>query len=282
MAKPLRLFFEQLSRFWDFIGPCFMMFGTYQPRGINSKYDIGGSLQWQKEELSTLEEILNGNEVMNKKQCKHLLTELHKVVECVEKMIALSIEVQEFGVALEELCCITQKLGVMVSECRNQNQCQAIAFQINNKEAFRELVYDLRYCWDVIHDIHLASHARLHSVMFTINLNVPTLQEIEDDKKVLEETLEDGGNYKWRDYLWRRLGELQLEGGELDGVEVLKDNDSLKSKLLKKIGKGGYGAVGITMCNKDFASSKWNPKFSQRGWYSNRIEPSVSHQIHIL
>ena len=180
-----------------------MMFGTYRPRGINSKYDIGGSLQWKKEELSTLEEILNGNEVTNKKQCKHLLTELHKVVECVEKMIALSIEVQEFSVALEELCCITQILGVMVSECRNQNQCQAIAFQINNKEAFRELVYDLRCCWDVIHDIHSASHARLHSVMFTINLNVPTLQEIEDDEKVLEEILEDGRNYKWREYLWR-------------------------------------------------------------------------------
>jgi hypothetical protein len=88
---------------------------------------------------------------MNKKQCKHLLTELHKVVECVEKMIPLSIEVQEFGVALEELFCITQKLGVMVSKYGNQNHCQAIAFQINNKEAFRELVFDLRCCWDMIH-----------------------------------------------------------------------------------------------------------------------------------
>ena len=93
-------------------------------------------LRWQGKEIRRLEEISNENEVLNKKQCKHVLTKLNKVIEYVGEMITLSGEIQKFGVALEELCCITQKLGVVVSECGNPNRSQAIAFQINNKEAF--------------------------------------------------------------------------------------------------------------------------------------------------
>ena len=69
MAKLLQLVFKQLSRFWDFIGTFFMMYWTYWQRGTIYKYDIGGLLQWQKEEISRLEEISKGNEVLNKKQC---------------------------------------------------------------------------------------------------------------------------------------------------------------------------------------------------------------------
>jgi serine/threonine protein kinase len=244
MATFLQMFFKQLSRLWHYIGTCFMMFWTYyRQRGTICEYDIGGLLQWQKEEIKRLKEISNGNEVLNKKQCKHLLTKLSKVVECVGEIITLSSEVQLFGVALEELCCIIQKLGVVVSDCANQNRFQAIAFQINNKEVFRELVSDLRCCWDVIYEIHSTSHPGWHSIMFTVDLDVPTLKEIEDDERFLEERLKYGGNDEWREYLWRRLGDLKLEGGELDGVEVPNVIDSLKPNLLKEIGEGAFGVV---------------------------------------
>jgi serine/threonine protein kinase len=130
-----------------------------------------------------------------------------------------------------------------VSECGNQNRIQAIAFQINNKEVFRELVSDLRCCWDVIYEIHSTSHPGLHSIMFTVDLDMPTLKEIEDDERFLEERLKDGDNYECREYLQRRLRDLRLEGGELDGVEVLNVMNSVKPMLLKKIGEGAFGAV---------------------------------------
>jgi serine/threonine protein kinase len=243
MAKLLQLVFEQLSRIWDFIGTFFIMFWTYQQRGTIHKYDIGGLLQWQKEEISRLEQISNGKEVLNKKQCKHLLTKLNQVFECVDKMITSSSEVKNFGDALEELCCIIQKLGVVMSECGNQNRSQAIAFQINNKEAFRELVSDLRCCWDVICEMHSTSQSGSHSDMFTIDLDMPTLKEVEDDEKVLQESLKDGSNYEWSEHLRQRLRDLQLEGGELDGVEVPTVIDSLRPKLLKQVGEGAFGAV---------------------------------------
>ena len=66
MAKLLQLFFEQLSRFWDFISTCFMMFWTCRQRKTIYIHNIGGSLHWQKEEIRRLEEISNGNEVLNK------------------------------------------------------------------------------------------------------------------------------------------------------------------------------------------------------------------------
>jgi len=87
MAKLLQMFLEQLSRFWEVVGTIFVMFWTYRQGGNIHKYDIGGSLQWQKEEIRRLKEIANGNEVLNKKQCKHVLTKLTKVVECVGEMI---------------------------------------------------------------------------------------------------------------------------------------------------------------------------------------------------
>ena len=44
--------------------------------------------------------------------------------------------------------------------------------------------------------------------------------------------------------------------------------DSLKPKLLKEIGKGGYGVrinmLWISMCNKDFASWEWNLNFCKK------------------
>jgi hypothetical protein len=243
MVKLLHLFFEQLSRFWDFIGNYFIMFWTYWQRGTIYKYDVGGLLQWQKEEIHRLERISNRNEVLNKKQCKHLLTRLEKIEECVRKMITSSSEVQHFGVALEELCYITQKLGVVMSECGNQNRSQAIALQINNKEAFRELVYDLRCCWDVIYKMHSTSHPGSQLVMFTIDIDMPTLKEIEEDEKILQESLHDGSDYEWREYLRQRLGDLQLEGGELDSVEVPIVIDSLKPELGRQIGEGGFGVV---------------------------------------
>ena len=243
MAKLLQSFLLLLSRLWDFIGTCFMMFWTYWQRGTIYKFDVGGLLQWEKEEISRLEEISNGNEVLNKKQCRHVLTTLKKVVECVGKIITLSSEVQEFGVALEELCCITQKLGVVLRECGNRKWGQAIVFQINNKEFFRALVSDLRCCWDVIYNIHSTNHPRLHSVMLTFDLDMPSGKDIEDDEEVLQERLKDGNNYEWREHLWRRLADSQLLGGELDGVKVPNIVDSLKPKLLKNIGEGASGAV---------------------------------------
>jgi serine/threonine protein kinase len=242
-AKLLQSFLLLLSGFWDIIGTCFMMFRTYWQRGTTYKFDVGGLLQWQKEEISRLEEISNGNEVLNKKQCKHVLTTLKRVMECVCNIITLSSEVQEFGVALEELCCITQKLGVVLRECGNQNWGQAIVFQINNKEAFREFVSNLRCCWDVIYNIHSTSHPGLHSITLTFDLDMPSEKDIEDDEEVLQERLKGGNNYGWREHLRRRLGDLQLLGGELDGVEVPNVIDPFKPKLLKQIGEGGYGVV---------------------------------------
>jgi hypothetical protein len=43
------------------------------------KYEIGGSLQWQKEEIRRLEDISDGNEVLNKKKWKHLLKVVKRV-----------------------------------------------------------------------------------------------------------------------------------------------------------------------------------------------------------
>ena len=81
-----------------------------------------------------------------------------------------------------------------IKDLHSPNLCQAIAFQINN-EVFRERVSHLRCCWDVIYEMHSSSHPRLHSIMFTVDLEISTLKHIQDDEKVLQETMNGDNIY---------------------------------------------------------------------------------------
>ena len=249
MAKTLQF----IRMIWDFISIWFLKFGTYVGKGQKQSNELRDILKWQKEAVTKLQEVLKAEQVLNEKQCINLVNKLAQVVLCVNEMITSTKETSnKFGLVLGELHRITRKVRVLVQDCGKQGWCNAVAFQMNNTQAFRELVDDLQCFWDAMCEKYLAIYADSQNFRIPcIDFNVATYDEIESDEKALVEKLEkrlemmsdDSEEYKLATHLLRRLQfELpQVKGAELDALEIPKNVS--KPVFLKKIGTGAAGAV---------------------------------------
>jgi hypothetical protein len=238
---------------WGFISIWFVKFGTYLGKGQKKPNELGDIMKWQREEVSKLQEVLKAERVLNEKQCINLVGKLDQVAHYVNEMITSTKETtNKFGLVLGELRRITRKIRLLVQDCVKQEWCDAMAFQMNNTEAFRELVDDLQCFWDAICEKYSAiypysQHFRIPSIDFS----VATYDEIKSDEKAMAERLEkrlemmpnDSEEYKLAKYLMRRLQfELpQVKGAELDALEIPKD--VAKPESLKQLGSGAAGTV---------------------------------------
>ena len=125
------------SHIWGFISNWFLKFGIYVGKRQKQCNDLGDILKWQKEEVTKLQEVLKVEQVLNEKQCINLVDKLDQVALYVNEMITSTKETtNKFGLVLRELSCITQKVRILVQDCRKQEWCNAVAFQMNNTKAF--------------------------------------------------------------------------------------------------------------------------------------------------
>ena len=249
MAKTLRV----VRMIWDFMSICFLKFGTHVEKGQKQSIEIGDILNWQREDVTKLQEVLEAKQVLNEKQCRNLVEKLDQVALHVNEMIISTKEMtRKFGLVLGELRRITQKIRILVQDCGKQEWCHAMAFQMNNTEAFRELVDDLQCIWDAICEKYLAIYPDSQNFRIPcIDFSVATYDEIESDEKALVERLEkrlemmpdDSEEYELAKHLLRRLQfELpQVKGAELGALEIPKD--VVKPVFLNKIGSGAAGEV---------------------------------------
>jgi hypothetical protein len=172
---------------WGFISICSLKFWTcLQKKQEQSKPRC--ILEWQSKEASKLQEVLKTKQVLNKKQCEHLLNKLVQVVDNFNMMSTSTKETSNIGLALEELCRIIQRVRVLVEDCGKQEWCHAVAFQMNNREAFRELVYDLKCFWDAICDIYSPLCVESQYDIPLIDFNVATYDEIQGDEEDMEKS----------------------------------------------------------------------------------------------
>jgi serine/threonine protein kinase len=249
MAKTLQF----VRMIWGFISIWFMKFGTYVGNGQKQSNELGDILKWQREEVTNLQEILKAEQVLNGKQCINLVDKLDQVVLYVNEMIICTKETtNKFGLVLGELRRITRKIRILVKDCGKQEWCNVVAFQMNNTEAFRELVDDLQCFWDAMCEKYLAIYpgSRNFNIPY-IDFSVATYNEIESDEKAMVERLKicletmpkDFEGYELAKYLLKRLQfELpQVRGGELNAFKI--PNDVAKPVLLKQIGSGATGDV---------------------------------------
>jgi len=231
---------------WGFISICFSKLWTYVRKG-QEQSKPGGILEWQSEDLTKLHEVLKAKQVLNKKQCENLLNKLDQVVYHFNRMITYTNETSNIELVLEELCRIFQRVRELVKDCGKEEWCHAAAFQMNNREAFRELVYDLKCFWDAIYKMYSPLYVESQHDIPCIDFNVATYDEIQSDEENLEERLKtmpnDSEDYELAKYLLRRLQyDLQrVKGAELDALEV--SDDFMIPKFLKELGSGATGKV---------------------------------------
>ena len=249
MAKTLQF----VRMIWGFISIWFVKFGTYVGKRQKQSNELGDIMKWQREEVMELQEVLKAKQVLNEEQCINLVDKLDLVAVNVNEMITSTKETtNKFGLVLGELRRITRKIRILVQDCGKQEWCDAMAFQMNNTEAFRELVDDLQCFWDAICEKYLAIYPdSQHFRIPCIDFSVATYDEIKSDEKTMVERLEkrletmpnDSEEYELAQHLLRRLQfELpQMKGAELDALDIPKD--VAKPKILRKIGTGAASAV---------------------------------------
>lgn len=102
-----------------------------------------------------VDELLrNQKQILNEFQCLDLLEKLTRAVHNIKRLVRFSeIEKKAFCFGLRNLFRITENAKRLVEGCccsENENWCRAAALQINNEEAFREILVDAGLCYDEI------------------------------------------------------------------------------------------------------------------------------------
>jgi hypothetical protein len=248
MANELRqLLVKKISMLWRFIITCFIYFLTLVHKRDPHRCEFLEFLQWKEEEMTKMQTILRRDDVLNKRQCTNLVTKLSTIMHSIIEIITCIKPPFEIRIVVVELHRIIQKGGALVYECGSGDWCHAALFQLNNKEAFRELVFDLKCCWEATHEIYLTNHPNPQNYTVCKDLNVATLKEIECDEQdlrnKLESTLDDSKEYGLAKYLLKRLicDLQQVKGGELDALEIPQDFP--KPTLAGLMGDGAFGSV---------------------------------------
>ncbi len=244
MAKTLQF----VRMIWGFISMWFLKFGTHAMKGQKQSNELGDILKWQREEVTKLQEVLKAEQVLNEKQCINLVEKLDQVVLNVNEMMTSTKGTSnDFGLMLGELCRITRKVRILVEDCGKQEWWNAAAFQMNNREAFRELVYDVKCIWDAICEIYSPLCAESQHGIPCIDFNVATFDENQGDEEDLEKMLsiclQTTPNHKLAKYLLKRVQYdlQQAKGAELDVTEI--SQDFIKPEFSRMIGSGQTGKV---------------------------------------
>jgi hypothetical protein len=224
-----KLLVKQFSMLWRFIITCFVYFLTFVHKEKPHRCELSEVLQWNEEEMIKMQTILQRDDVLNKRQCTSLVDKLRTTVHGIIEMIKSVKQSFEERIVIMELRRIIHKGGALVNECGSEDWCRAALFQLNNKEAFRELMFDLKCCWEAMHEIYLTEHPDAQNRTMCNDLNVATWKEVEDDEqelqKKLESVLEDSKEHILAKHLLKRLkcDLQQVRGGELDALEIPKD-----------------------------------------------------------
>jgi serine/threonine protein kinase len=182
--------------------------------------------------------------VLNKNQCAHLYGKLILALKGIHKMLSSATKDLKFESIFEELCYLQKKVEILGKNCTEQERwCHSAIFQLHNKETFRELLLDLKCCYDITHGLYLFHHPNKTNDMLPIQFDAATYQEVFEDRQLLKKGLElvlqgeVSKDYEITQHLLLRLRNLdRVDGGDLDALEV--PNDFKAPKLIKRIGEG--------------------------------------------
>lgn len=80
---------------------------------------------------------------------RKFMQELKYVIKAFDHLMTCKNYELEFGLLLSELCLILNKSYVLLENYRKIIFFKESIFQLNNKENFRKLLWNLKYCCDI-------------------------------------------------------------------------------------------------------------------------------------
>jgi len=210
--------------------------------------------------LKNCEEKLYSNQVFNANQCKNLVHHLSNFVQRFQELFEL--DTRAFQPLLIDVCKVSSKAEMLVQSC-SQTWSLAPLIQMQNKEAFRELLLEMASClkglFDIASNIDSCLKGMENIVDFqsrVTNFLPCDLVEVEEDQdelcKILENKLHNlhpGSNdYKLVKYVlqWKNCI-LKVESGEGDLIQFLPN-----------VPLPDFGEISITPSNaKNIFLTKW-------------------------
>ncbi|KAG0580512.1 hypothetical protein KC19_4G178900 [Ceratodon purpureus] len=227
------------------------------------KFEVPSSSQVDFLKISLLNvrqvhELLRSQKhILNEVQCWDLSTKLSRAALNIEHLVHFSeLEREAFDLSVKNFFRITENAKRLIENCCSANWCHAAALQINNEEAFREILVETGLCYDEIYEqAREKSSFEIEDLRQSSAFSPPTATEIRKDQEKLYGRLKDLVLAKpkhWNDWLIqsRRLA-LQL----LERLHaVLQQNNE---------GRGRYSDLGIEWDN--FLLDFWGDSHVIRG-----------------
>uniref|UniRef100_A0A7I4BJG8 Protein kinase domain-containing protein n=1 Tax=Physcomitrium patens TaxID=3218 RepID=A0A7I4BJG8_PHYPA len=145
--------------------------------------------------LSVCFRVLKHNGIIYEKikyprnQCANLCKKIEHVTKVFDQLMTCTNDGLQFGLLLSELFFTINKSYFLVENCGKENWCEKAIFLLNNKEAFRELLLNLKRCCDIASDL-LSKHYsnKLEAYTFA-TFNVATQDELKEDVEFLQKKL---------------------------------------------------------------------------------------------
>lgn len=200
--------------------------------------------------------LLKKNNLLNRNQCANLCKKIEHVTKVFDQLMTCTNDGLQFGLLLSELFFTINKSYFLVENCGKENWCEKAIFLLNNKEAFRELLLNLKRCCDIASDL-LSKHYsnKLEAYTFA-TFNVATQDELKEDVEFLQKKLiqvngeEDFEYFGLAKHLLQRYEDLLcIDGGELDNLKLLLDMKSLEiTQRLKEVVVKFTNQSGLDLC----------------------------------
>jgi hypothetical protein len=145
--------------------------------------------------VSCMEELVSGGGLLNQRQCQDLATKLSKTTDNVRLLVGLFPGDGEdliFRPALDYLYRYLDKAKLLVQKCGKKKWWKAAVFQMQNENAFREVLLEVGLCYNAIYELatsksgNLPQDLRQDPSAFVFAL----ASDIDEDKQDLRERLE--------------------------------------------------------------------------------------------
>lgn len=127
--------------------------------------------------------------MLNRNQCANLCKIIKYVAKILDYQIICGNDRLEFGLLLNDSSLILHKSYFVVENCRKPNWYKEAIFQLNNKETFRSLLLDLKYCCRIIKNMLSNYYSNKFKDIALATFDVATCDKVEGDEKFLHDML---------------------------------------------------------------------------------------------
>ena len=200
-------------------------------------------LKWSKDTIQDMKSMISSKEVFNTNQCCHLITICDATIIAFEKLVDLG-----WNLILQDLYRIMIKAKALVENCSRDDWWHGAIMQLDMKEAFRDILFELECCFYTMCDMtHEPKNKKTNLTFY------PTTMEtvLEDTRSNGDKLLVISSNSTLRreirelaKYLLEKMKFLQdAEGRELEAIVFPETSDITVKDHSNLLGIGGFGSV---------------------------------------